>query len=187
MALLCCAVNQLSGQVMIRRTAAGAAEDLYCSSIITQTNYDANTCSGNIDEDPDTPDGAGSCPGAACMNAVDDGVATVLRLAMSDPASGDPTGTQTFRVWGWQSDEGGSGEPSITIGVRETGDGADDATCSAALINSPTGQMWTCDWAASVLETANGSAVEAYITCTKAGGGPNENTCDIDTVEWVKN
>jgi hypothetical protein len=105
----------------------------------------------------------------------------------------NPGGTQTIRIYCAKQDPTGGGTldldaggsvPTIEISVF---DGATPVyvPIGSQGVTSGTGQWisWTFD--AADLVTADGSGVNITVTTTNAGGGPNERSVAIDSIEWV--
>jgi hypothetical protein len=118
-----------------------------------------------------------------------DGTNTQTVRASFPTSSGDlntGAGLQSFRVYARKSNSAG-GTPTITIGVRETGDVADLATGTTTDVTTyPGGTAFTFTWDATLLnDTITGSEVEIFITCTKGGNGANERNVDIDSISWT--
>lgn len=156
--------------------AGGTPETLSPTAIETQTNLTGAVTT--VDEDPDSP-------GGDWMTATDGSSSTLLRVSFDTPADAPTTGAglQEFKAWVRETGNG-SGTPTLTVAVRETGGGTNLAS-TTCLIDTA-GELCSLTWDASILGTSDGSAVEAYLDCPDNGGGPNQDSCEIDAIEWNK-
>lgn len=166
-----------------------ATESLYTStseSVTDQTGYSpalTATDLGKIDDDPDSPD-------ANWIDPPDNNTNVFVRFSMPTP-TGNPTpgaGLQQIRIWVKKDPTAGTGTPTATIQIYETGqpDNTPFASGSANNVTSTTGELFTFDWNASGLANADGSGVEIKITGTKSGGSPSQRAgVSLGAVEWV--
>jgi RHS repeat-associated protein len=92
---------------------------------------------------------------------------------------------QEFRVL-LRKDAAGGNDPTYDIELWETGGGAPLATLvSGATVSSDTGIVVSATWDASLLGTADGSAVELVIVGNRSGGNPSKRrTVEVGAVEW---
>ena len=157
---------------------AGGLQRLPLDVVVSSTNLTGATVA-NLDDDPDAPDA-----NWATATTVAD---TSLRAGFPTPP-GDPTpgaGLQEFRVL-LRKDAAGGNDPTYDIELWETGGGAPLATLvSGATLSSDTGEVVSATWDASLLGTADGSAVELRIVGHRSGGSPNSwRTVEVGAVEW---
>ena len=150
------------------------------ATIISQITFsEADT--GNIDDDPDSPDANWALIGG-------NNVSGNMRVSFPT-SSGNPTvgaDLQEFRCELRQQSVGQSGTPTARLEVWETGGGAALAASAEIDITNESSQVISFTWNASVLATADGSAVQCFIIVTKAGGGGGtRESCDIGAVKWV--
>ena len=132
---------------------------------------------GDIDDDPDSPDGN-------WMVASGNNVNVDVRTSFPTPTGSPTVGAdlQEFKAWVRQYDEGQGGTPEVRIELWENGNlvraGNDENVTTS-------GHMVSFTWNANELGTADGSLVEMKVVGTKAGGSPsNRNTIDVGAVEW---
>lgn len=100
--------------------------------------------------------------------------------------TGNPTSTQTFRVY-IRKDATGGNDPDVRLSLWEGGiEITDQLGGSDDVITSLTGVYVTRTWAASSLSTANGSAVEIRVRQMTGGTGKpaDRRYLDIDYIEW---
>lgn len=131
----------------------------------------------NIDEDPDSPDGAWA-------TASGNNVGTIARVSFPTP-TGSPTGVQTFKIYVRKNSASGSGTPTARIDLYENGTLL--ASGSDQNVTSTTGQMLSQDFdlAATPLGTADGSLVEARFVGTQSGGSPSVRaSVDLGAINW---
>lgn len=135
-----------------------------------------STAHGVLDDDPQSPGGDWcACP---------DNNNTSIHVRFNSPSGDLSTGTdaQTFRVY-LRRDAAtapGNGEPTIALDAYDNGV-LEDADEAAGTVTSDTGQLYTETWTSS---TATGTNIEVNMVCTAAGGGPNQRSCDFESVEW---
>lgn len=114
-------------------------------------------------------------------------VATAARVSFPSPSGQLTTGAglQTFTVQ-TRKFSANSGNPTAVIELWENGGGAPLTSSSSFSITSTTGQTNTLTFDASLLANLNGSAVEARISTTAAGGGPSvRNSADVGYLGWT--
>lgn len=150
------------------------------STIVSQTTFaEANTA--NIDDDPDSPDANWALIGG-------NNVSGNIRVSFPSP-TGNPTtgsGLQEFRCQLRQQSVGQTGIPTARLDLYETGGSVALQTGTEQNITSESSQVISQTWDASLLATANGSAVECDIVVTKAGGSLSaRESCDIGAIKWV--
>lgn len=101
------------------------------------------------------------------LTATDPTLATVVRVSFPTP-TGSPTtgaGLQTFRALLRKT--AGTPNPTVNIELWETSGGSAIATLATGVsITSLTGQVVDATWDATLLGTADGSAVECRIVST---------------------
>jgi hypothetical protein len=146
-------------------------------ALLVQTNLSGALA--DIDEDPDTPDGA-------WLTAISNNADSICVVSFPTP-TGNPTvgaGLQEFKFWVRNT----ANNTAVTwdIYLRESGTRLNGgAAIATGTITSTTGQLKTATWNASLLGTANGSLVEAEFDATKTGGAPSVRTTgEIGAVEW---
>ncbi len=134
----------------------------------------------DVDEGVDTPD-------STWLTLGDDGTNSVIRASFPTP-TGDPTtgaGLQKFRMYVRVGTAAGGNDPTLDIAVRETG-GADLAAAIGVPVTSHVGEVIEFTWDATVLSTADGSAVELYVIGQRSGGSPSgRRSVEFDAIEWV--
>ncbi len=112
---------------------------------------------------------------------------TELRAGFPTPATAPATGAdlQEFRVL-LRKDATGGSDPTYDIELWETGGGAALATLvSGATLTSDSGEVVSATWDASLLGTADGSAVELRVVGIRSGGSPsNRRTVEVGAAEW---
>ena len=133
---------------------------------------------GDIDEDPDAPDGN-------WMLASGNNVNTDVRTSFPTP-TGDPkigTDLQEFRAYVRQFDTGQTGDPDCRL---ELWDGGTLVRAGSNVSITGAGQVIALLWNANELTgPADGSTVEAKLVGTKSGGAPGaRNSVDMGAVEW---
>ncbi len=148
-------------------------------SVFALTNLTG--ASADVDEGVDSP-------GGDWLTLGDDGSDCILRASFPTP-TGDPNtgaGLQKFRVYVRVGTEAGGNTPTLDLAIRETGGGSDLAVQTGISVTSYTGEVIEFTWDATVLGTADGSAVELYAIGQRSGGGPSLRRCvEFDAVEWV--
>ncbi len=174
-------VNDQSDATVVTATASGGStgsEQTTTSlptSIISSSGF-SSVSLANIDEDPDSPDGAWAVASANNVN-------TVARVEFPTPA-GNPTGVQTFKIY-VRKNTANSGNPTAKIDLYQ---GATlVASGSSQSVTSTTGQMLsqTFDLASTPLPDTSGAAVRAEFNATAAGGGPSvRNSVDLGAINW---
>ncbi len=132
----------------------------------------------NVTDDPDSPD-------ANWLTTSNNNADTDVRASVPTP-TGNPTvgaGLQEFRVQVRKWD--GTGTPTVRVEVWETGGSSALAASSEIDVTSATGQVVSLTWNASILGTADGSAVEIVVHGTKTGGSPSTRaTVEVGAIEW---
>jgi hypothetical protein len=158
----------------VRKSAVGGGTGtLYPDgTVFTVTGYG----SGTVDDVDEAEDGTWLTPSATNPT---------LHASFGNPGGDLKTGTglQTFRVYA-KKDTSGGGTPQMNIQVRETGSATVLASTGLQDVTSETGQAYTLDWDATVLGTADGSAVEIFVDTRKGGGGGNQRDVSIDSIRW---
>jgi len=132
----------------------------------------------DIDEDPDTPDGA-------WLVATSNNVNTDALVSFPSP-TGDPTNganNQEFKAWVKRNAASGAVDPVFRIDLYENGTLVTSGTDQT--VTSNTGELFTFNWNSVNLGTADGSLVEAFLVGTKSGGSPaNRSSVDFGAIEW---
>lgn len=142
-------------------------------SVFTLTNLSGAYT--DVDESPDSPDGL-------WLTAPGSNNATAVRASFGTPTVA-PTGTQTFRAWVRKTNH--STNPTAVVELYETGGALLATVVASTTITSLTGQMLSGTFAASLLATSNGSAVEMRIAGTVGGGNPNNRaSVEVGTMQW---
>jgi RHS repeat-associated protein len=146
--------------------------------VVSSTNLTGATVA-NLDDDPDSPDA-----NWATATSVAD---TSLRAGFPTPP-GDPTqgpDLQEFRVL-LRKDAAGGNDPTYDLELWESGGGALLwPLASGVTLSSDTGEVVSATWDASLLGTADGSAVELVIVGNRSGGSPSSRrTVEVGAVEW---
>lgn len=133
----------------------------------------------DIDDDPDSPDGAWLTAG---QNA-----STSVRVSFPTP-TGNPTagsGLQEFRVLLRKTaTNGGKIDDTWAIWLWENGSSVAELASGA---NVPAaGQVYAGTWDAASLGTADGSLVEFRVVCTpETSGSPgSRGSIEVGAVEW---
>jgi hypothetical protein len=142
-------------------------------TVVSSTNLTGATVA-NLDEDPDAPD-ADWATATALGN-------TELRIGFPTPSDVPVTGAglQEFRVL-LRKDAATGTDPTYSIELWETGGGAALATlASSVTLTSEAGTVVSVTWDASLLGTADGSAVELRII----GTASVDRSVEIGAVEW---
>jgi len=156
----------------------GGLQRLPLDQVVSSTNLTGATVA-NLDDDPDAPDA-----NWATATTVAD---TSLRVGFPTPPDNPTPGPalQEFRVLLRKNASGGN-NPTYDIELWETGGGAPLATLvSGATLSSDTGQVVSARWDASLLGTADGSAVEVRVVGHRSGGSPNSRrTVEVGAIEW---
>ncbi len=133
----------------------------------------------DVDDDPDSPDGN-------WLLATNNKVDTTVRASFPTP-TGNPTigaNLQEFRVLFRQYDEAQTGTPTARIELWETG-GVVALAISSEISLPVGGVVVSLTWDATLLGTADGSAVEVYAFGFKTGGGPGtRNSVEVGAIEW---
>ena len=166
-------VEQLDGEA-----APGGVQRLPLDEVVSATNLTGATVE-NLDDDPDADEG----DWATATSVAD----TSLRVGFPTPP-GDPTvgaDLQEFRVL-LRKDATGGNDPTYDIELWETGGGAPLATlASGVTLSSDTGVVVSATWDASLLGTADGSAVELVVVGNRSGGNPSKRrTVEVGALEW---
>ena len=129
----------------------------------------------NLDDDPDAPD-ADWATATALGN-------TEVRTGFVTPSAAPVTGAgveQEFRVL-LRKDAAAGTDPTYSIELWETGGGAALATLASGVsLTSETGTVVSVTWDASLLGTADGSAVELRIV----GTASVDRSVEVGAVEW---
>ena len=133
----------------------------------------------DIVEDPDSPDGA--------FGTWDGNGNTDARVSFATP-TGNPTvgaALQEFKVWARTDQGSGSNNVDYSFEVWEFGVQR-VVLATGTLTAGDTGTLITGTWNASVLSSANGSAVECALIQTSGGSGnPSmRRGLEIGAVEW---
>ena len=154
-------------------------EAVVLDAVVSSTNLSRATVA-NLDDDPDAPD-------ADWATAVDGKLDTDLRTGFATPSQAPSLGPglQEFRVL-LRKDATGGNDPTYDIELWETGGGAALATLlSGATLSSDSGEVVSVTWDASLLGSADGSAVELRIVGNAPGGNPNnKRTVEVGAIEW---
>ena len=145
--------------------------------------YSSSNLSGavtDIDEAVASPDANWL---TASSNNVDSNLVVDFPTPTNTPGTG--TGLQQFQIYARLTANGTACTYNVylceTDGTRLNG-GSAIATGS---LTSTTGQTITATWDASLLGTADGSAVQCEFDVTKAGGAPsNRTTGEVGAIEW---
>lgn len=146
-------------------------------ALITQTNLTGAVT--DIDEDPNTPDANWLVPVATNTD-------TICRVSFPTP-TGNPTegaGVQQFQIWVKRVSTRTAKTPTVRIELRETGGGVLATPLADTIVTNDTGILLSGTWDASLLATADGSAVECYIYGTASVAGGNSSTIGVGAVEW---
>lgn len=155
-----------------------ATESLYPDAIISATNLSGSVA--DIDDDPDSPDGA-------WLTAPGNNNNTDVRVSMPTPTGVPNTGAglQSIRVLVRKTNH--STDPSAVVELFETGGGSALATVVASTsVGSTSGVVLSGTFDASLLSTADGSAVEVRVSGTTGGGNPgNRASLEVGAIEWV--
>lgn len=133
----------------------------------------------DIDEDPDTPD-------ADWMTTTSGGAAGFL-ANMADPSSAPSTGAglQEFKLWLRKNATGGN-TVSFECTIREANTQRAVVIGSTNLADSTAGELFSGTWNASVLGTADGTAVQMRFDQTggHTGSGGVRRYIEIGAIEW---
>ena len=143
------------------------------TSVVSSSNL-TGALVANLDDDPDAPDGDW-----ATATALGN---TELRVGFPAPSDSPVTGAglQEFRVL-LRKDAAAGTDPTYSIELWETGGGAALATlASAVTLTSETGTVVSVTWDASLLGTADGSAVELRVI----GTASVDRSVEVGAVEW---
>ena len=165
-------------QLDAEAAAVGGSQRLPLDVVVSSTNLTGATVD-NLDDDPDAPDA-----NWATATSVAD---TSIQVGFPTPP-GDPTpgaDLQEFRVL-LRKDAAGGNDPTYDIELWETSGGAPLATLvSGATVSSDTGEVVSATWEASLLGTADGSAVELVVVGHRSGGNPSKRrTVEVGALEW---
>ena len=158
--------------------ASTVSQALPLDVVVSSSNLTGATVA-NLDDDPDAPD----ADWATATSVADTSLQAGFPTPPSDPAVG--ADLQEFRVL-LRKDASGGSDPSYDLELWETGGGAPLATLvSDATLSSDTGVVVSGTWDASLLATADGSAVELRVVGNRSGGNPNNRrTVEVGAVEW---
>ncbi len=119
--------------------------------------------------------------------AIDGKADTELRVGFADPWALLQTGpdVQEFRVL-LRKDAAGGNDPTYDLELWETGGATPLATLvSGATLSSDTGVVVSATWDASLLATADGSAVELRVVGHRSGGQQSKRrTVEVGAAEW---
>ena len=140
-------------------------------TIALGTNYTSPVVT-DIDDDPDSPD--------ANWLVWDGNGNTACRVTFPTP-SGNPSGTQTFRVQ-IRNDAAGSNITDWSLELWENG----VQVSVLATGSDPAGVVVEGTWDAASLGTADGSLVECALIQKKGGGGnaSKRKGIEVGAIEW---
>lgn len=152
-----------------------ATETQAPDAVLDSTNYTTLNI-GDIDEDPDSPDGA--------WGTWDGNGDTICRVSFPTP-TGNPTtgaGLQEFRVL--IRETGGTNSATWSLELWENG--AQVSVLATGADPGTGGTVVNGTWDASSLGTADGSLVECALVQTAGGSGnPSvRNGIEVGAVEW---
>lgn len=153
-----------------------ATEALAPDAINDSTNLTGSVT--DIDDDPDSPDGS-------WLTATSAGAATSCRVGFPTPSGVPNTGAglQQFRLWLRKHASGGN-NPGCQIRLQEGTTVL--STLASITITSNTGELFTANWDASLLGTADGSACEVrVIQLSGHTGGGSARSMEYGAVEWI--
>jgi len=122
----------------------------------------------------------------ALATASSNNVATSCHVTMPSPELDPTVGSdlQSIEVNVGQFDTVQTGTPTVRIEVWENGGGSALATSSEIDVTTAD-ETAAFTWNASVLGTADGSAVEVKVFGTQSGGGPSvRNSVNIGAIYW---
>ena len=146
--------------------------------VVSSVNLSGATVA-NLDEDPDADAGDWA-------TAIDGKRDTEVRVGFADPSAPPETGpdVQEFRVL-LRKDASGGNDPTYDLELWETGGATPLATLvSGATLSSDTGVVVSATWDASLLATADGSAVGLLVAGHRSGGDPNNRpTVEVGAAE----
>lgn len=143
-------------------TTGNSTEVQYPDNYVTQTNLDGTV--GDIDEDANDPD-------ANWADAIDDSLDIVAHVSFPTP-TGNPTigaDVQNFKVYARRSTSDAT--PTLRVDLYENGGLVTGSILTATNVTSDSGQLFTANWNADDLATADGSLVECYIFGDATGAG----------------
>ena len=157
---------------------AGGVQRLPLDVVVSSTNLTGATVA-NLDDDPDDPD----ANWATATSVADTSIQVGFPTPPTDPKLG--AGLQQFQVL-LRKDAAGGNDPTYDIELWETGGGAPLATLvSGATLSSDTGEVVAATWDASLLGSADGSAVELRIVGDRSNGPTSKRrTVEVGAVEW---
>jgi len=155
-----------------------AQEDVLPDATLSVVNQDCTTSTahGTLDDDPDSP-GSDWCNAASNAD-------TAVTLQFASPSGSISTGAnaQTFKVYVRRDTVSapGSGQPQLDL------DAYDDTVLVQAqvtphTVTSDSGELFSTTWTSN---TADGSEIEVFVDCQEAAGGPNQRSCDFESVRW---
>jgi len=144
--------------------------------LIVQTNLTGAV--GDIDEDPNSPDGN-------WLVLVNAGTDTVTRVSFTTPVGNPSEGAdlQQFQIWVRRGSVGVPKTPTVRIELYENGGSLGTILANTEVTND-SGILLSGTWNANLLSNADGSLVECYIYGTAAVAGGNKSTIEIGAVEW---
>lgn len=157
-----------------------AAERIAPDAVLESTNYSPAIPIGDIDEDPDSPDGA--------WGAWDGNGNTICRTSFPTPTGGNPTGgagLQEFRVQIRKTSSGGNGA-DWSLQLYENGVIVGAALATGTTTALDPGEVVSGTWDAADLGTADGSLVECRLEQTAGGtGSPSgRRGIEVGALEW---
>lgn len=153
-----------------------ASQTLPPDGVLDSTNYSTLNLA-DIDEDPDSPDGA--------WGANDGNGDTICRVSFDTPSNTPTTGAdlQEFRVL-IRKDSSGGNNTDWSLQLWENG--VQLSVLATGTTTSTSGEVVNGTWDASSLGTADGSLVECRLEQTGGGtGNPgNRRFIEVGAVEW---
>lgn len=158
------------------RGAAGVSEETIApNGIADSTNYTTLNLA-DIDEDPDSPDGA--------WGTWDGNGDTICGVNFPTPSANPSGSAQEFRVLIRKSASGGN-DTTWALQLREGGIQV-GSNLATGTTTSTTGEVVSGTWNAASLGTADGSAVQCYLVQTGGGGGApaSRRGVEVGAVEW---
>lgn len=150
--------------------------DAVPDGIITQTNLSGAI--GDLDDDPDDPDGN-------WWTIVADGD-TVAHVSVGTPSRPLLAGAdlQEIRVLVRKNAAGGA-DPDVQVHLYESGNGGNPlASTSVVSVTSETGQVVSLTFDRTLLTDATGADLEVRVEGTANGGGPNERSVEVGAIEF---
>lgn len=143
---------------------------------VVNNDCTVSTAHGTLDDDPQSP-------GSDWCNATTN-EDTSIHVRFNSPSGDLDTGTdaQVFRVY-IRKDTAtapGSGNPTIALDAYDNGVLYDQDE-STGTVTSDSGELYTETWTCLI---CNGPTIEVFMDCQEAGGGPNQRSCDFESVEW---